>query len=139
MRTTSCDSEECGVTPDDFRAKWRTEAEAMRHRNAIVEGATLCEEMLSDFEAVVAAETEAVLNLQQAAAESGYSADYLGALVRKGEISNAGRPNAPKIRRSDLPRKASSLQEGASPVHVPIETPGQIARAVVTSDDGDTR
>jgi hypothetical protein len=139
MRTTSCDSEECGLTPDDFRAKWRTEAQAMRRRNAIVEGATLCEEMLRDFEAVVAQEAEAVLNLREAATESGYSADYLGRLIRKGRIPNAGHTNAPKIRRSDLPRKASGLRWRASGVHLPTATPRQIARAVVTSDDGDTR
>ena len=127
------------MTPDDFRAKWRTEAQAMRRRNAIVEGAALCEEMLRDFEAVVAQEADAVLNLQQAAAESGYSADYLGQLIRDGQIPNAGRPNAPKIRRADLPRKASGLRPRASPVHLPTATPRQIARAVVTSDDGDTR
>ncbi len=139
MRTTSCDSEECGVTPDDFRAKWRTEAQAMRRRNAIVQGAALCEEMLRDFEAVVAQEAEAVLNLQQAATESGYSADYLGQLIRKGRIPNAGRPNAPQIQRKDLPRKATALRPTGLPFSLVGATPGQIARAVVSSDEGETR
>jgi hypothetical protein len=127
------------VTADDFRAKWRHEADAMRHRNAIVEGAALCEEMLDDFEAVVVGEADAVLNLQQAAAESGYSADYLGTLVRKGEIPNAGRPNAPRIRRRELPRKANSLRRRDPCIHLDATTPGQIARSVVTSDEGDAR
>ena len=45
------------------------------------------------------------LNLQQAARESGYSADHLGRLVRSGEIANAGRENAPKVLRKHLPRR----------------------------------
>ena len=64
-------------------------------------------EILADFDAVVAAEMEVTLNLQEAAAESGFSADHLGALVRQGKIPNVGRPKAPRIRRSDLPQKAS--------------------------------
>ena len=127
------------VSADDFRAKWRHEADAMRHRNAMVEGAVLCSEMLGDFEAVMAEQAHDLLNLQQAAAESRYSADYLGTLVRRGEISNAGRPNAPKIRRSDLPRKASSLRRRDPCTHLDATTPGQIARSVVTSDEGDAR
>ncbi len=46
------------------------------------------------------------LNMKDAAAASGYSAEYLGRLVRDGKIANAGRPKAPKILRRDLPRKA---------------------------------
>lgn len=47
-----------------------------------------------------------ILNLQQAAEASGYSPDYLGKLVREDKIPNAGRRNAPRIRRSDLPLRA---------------------------------
>ena len=70
------------MTPDDFRTKWHAEAEAMRRRRALAEGAVLCDELLSDFDAVTAAETVTVLNLQEAEVESGYPADYLGRLVR---------------------------------------------------------
>ena len=45
------------------------------------------------------------LSLVEAAAESGFTADHLGALVRRGVIKNAGRPKAPRIRRADLPHK----------------------------------
>lgn len=52
--------------------------------------------------AVVADET---LSLTEAAAESGFTADHLGALVRQGKVPNAGVPNRPRIRRADLPHK----------------------------------
>jgi hypothetical protein len=124
------------MTPHDFRAKWRSEAEALRRRHATVDGAELCKEMLTDFDAVVAAEMEVALNLQEAAAESGYSPDHLGALVRKGKIPNVGRPKAPRIRRSDLPRKPSLLRSFPPPFKLPGATSGQIARAVVNSKKG---
>lgn len=45
------------------------------------------------------------LTLAQAARESGYSPEHLGRFVRLGKIPNAGRPNAPRIRRGDVPHK----------------------------------
>ena len=38
----------------------------------------------------------------QAAAESPYTADHIGRLVREGRISNRGRKNKPLLRRGDL-------------------------------------
>jgi len=73
------------------------------------------------------------VSLVDAAAESGYSADHLGRLVRAGTIPTAGLPNAPRIRRCDLPSR---------PGHgIPIDTldsdsvmlRSQMARSVVTS------
>ena len=99
---------------DEFRAKWRNEAAAFRRRHVLVDAAALCEEILEDFEAVNHSEREDILSLQQAAAESGYSADHLGRLVRIGRIPNAGRPNSPKIRRRDLPLRPSRARQLAS-------------------------
>ena len=61
------------------------------------------------------------LNLQQGAAESGYSADHLGRLVKNGEITNAGRENAPKILRKDLPRRPG---RGLTPPTLTLHGPG---------------
>ncbi|UCG86674.1 MAG: hypothetical protein JSW71_22715 [Gemmatimonadota bacterium] len=119
--------------------KWGDEAHAMRNRGALVNGAALLEEVLRDFEAATSDFQAETLSLSNAARESGYSVDYLGRLVREGQIPNAGRPNAPKVRRSDLPRKASSLQRRDPCIHLDATTPGQIARSVVTSDEGDAR
>lgn len=126
------------MSPEDFVTKWTAEANAMRKRGVMVNGAALLDEVLCDFEASTRDYWDQLLT-GEAGEESGYSADYLGRLVREGQIPNAGRPNAPKIRRSDLPRKASALRARASPIHCRTETPGQIARAVVTSDEGDAR
>ncbi len=122
--------------PAEFVSKWTAEAEAMRHRKVQVDGAALLEEVLADFGAVMKAQAEECLNLRQAAIESGYSADYLGRLVRSGEIPNAGGPKAPRILRKHLPRKASGLRHTHQPLTLIGTDRGQIARSVVESEKG---
>lgn len=93
---------------EEFLAKWRGEADAMRRRNVMVAGAQLCEEIVRDLEALFAAEEEAVLTLEEAAAASGYSTEHLSRLIRQGKLPNAGRWQAPRIRAGDLPRKPAT-------------------------------
>lgn len=49
------------------------------------------------------------LHLKEAALQSGYSTDHLARLIRQGKLPNAGRPNAPKLRRIDVPQKPRPL------------------------------
>jgi hypothetical protein len=113
---------------DELPAAWRASAVELRRWGAAGHAETL-EQAARELSAALAADRDAVLNLEQAARESGFSADHLGKLVRAGRIPNAGRALAPKIRRGDLPRKAGVLPSapgrGMSRV--------QIARSVVTS------
>ena len=97
------------MTPNEFLAKWRAEADAMRRRGVMVSGAQLCAEILSDFQSVIASEADTVLSLPDAAVRSGYSPEHLGRLVRQGRVPNAGRRGAPCIRAADLPRKPRGL------------------------------
>lgn len=119
------------MTPTEFFAKWQSEADMLE--GAQVQGATLLRRVLADFRSIqeeMAAET---LSLREAAIESGYSPDHLGRLVRTGSIPNAGRRNAPRIRRTDLPRKTSPLTARSTALKLYLATPRQIARDVVTS------
>ena len=119
------------MTPTEFFAKWQSEADMLE--GAQVQGATLLRRVLADFRSIqeeMAAET---LSLREAAIESGYSPDHLGRLVRTGSIPNAGRRNAPRIRRTDLPRKTSPLTARSTALKLYLATPRQIARSVVTS------
>lgn len=86
------------MSPEEFAAKWTTEAHAMDQRSALVNGAALLQEVPRDLDAVTREHGEESLTLVEASRESGYSADYLGLLARQGRIPNAGRQNAPKIR-----------------------------------------
>ena len=117
------------MTRDEVIARWQRQREEWKRYRAIVDGAAVADEFLADLAAIEASELDEVLSLPAAARESGYSRDHLARLVREGKIRNAGRPNAPKIRRRDLPRKAPSLP---SPPSEDISRV-QIARSVVTS------
>ena len=87
---------------------WRGEAQLMSHRG-LTESAALVESLANDLEETLRGFESDLLNLRESAAHSGYSPGHLSRLVRNGKIPNRGRPGAPRIRRSDLPRKASEL------------------------------
>lgn len=63
-------------------------------------------EVATKLRQVFAADDEELLTLAQAAARSELSEDHLGRLIREGKIPNAGRRGAPRIRATDLPRRA---------------------------------
>ena len=71
------------MRPEELTAKWEAEAKSMSQRGALVNGAFLVDEFLKDFAAVIRNLDNEQLTLAQAASESGYSADYLGLLVRQ--------------------------------------------------------
>lgn len=94
-----------------LRARWQARRDEFARFDATVHGARLCDEILADLDTALRAIGGELLTLHEAAAMSGYSADHLGRLVRAGKLLNAGRVNAPRIRRSDLPRKVSTLSD----------------------------
>jgi hypothetical protein len=98
------------------------------------EGAARAYELVADeLDAALQGQDAELLNLTQAAAESGYSADHLGREIARGRIPNAGRRNAPKVRRTDLPRKPGALPPQQRKPHIGRE---DIARAVVNRHVG---
>jgi len=123
---------------DGFVARWSTEAETLRRLGAHVDGAKLIEAMLADLQAVARSREAEALTLIEASRECGYSAEHLGRLLREGTIPNSGRRNAPRILRRHLPYKPGALRAEAPTPQLIGATPGQIARAVVTSK-GDLR
>ena len=94
----------------ELPARWRADAEVLRRRHAPAQ-ADLLDALASELEGAYCEWEGEALTLGQAAAESGYSADHLSRLLRDGRIPNAGRPNAPRILRRDLPRKAGVLAD----------------------------
>lgn len=93
------------MTPADFFAKWSTEREQLSRYRQLVDPGPLLDDILSDARSAFEDHLLEALTLKQAAERSGYSANHLGRLIRDGRIPNAGQPNAPRIRRGDLPRK----------------------------------
>ncbi|MDQ6770200.1 MAG: hypothetical protein M3Z54_09455 [Gemmatimonadota bacterium] len=121
-----------------LRERWLARRDELHRLGALVHGARLCDELLADLEAATSHADAELLSLRRAAAESGYSADHLGRLLRAGTVANAGRPNAPRIRRGDLPRKASALPPPVALRTIPVPK-RQIARACVTHSNDEVR
>ena len=95
------------MRPDPFaalRARWEAEAATLRRRGASAH-ADLLDSVLADFDAAQTMQDAEACTLAEAARISGYTADHLGRLVKDGTLRNVGRPRAPRVRLTDLPRK----------------------------------
>jgi hypothetical protein len=113
--------------------RWSKDAALLRqYRNH--QQAEWLEDRAAELEAALQTEDGELLSLTEAASMSGYTADHLGRLVRKGAIRNFGRSNAPKLRRGDLPRKPTLPGAHASPQLVGASK-RQVAQAILTSGE----
>ncbi len=77
-----------------------------------------------------AATDDELLSLTDAAARCGYSADHLGALIRASKIRNYGRKNAPRVKLSELPRKAGGLTVNSPGANVRMQIAREVAHSV---------
>ena len=89
--------------------RWEQEAEFLDGYGATEAGAAARRHAQELTEAIRTAEDEE-LTIGEAARVSGYSARRLRDLVAAGTVPNAGRKGAPRIRRRDLPRRASTAR-----------------------------
>jgi hypothetical protein len=121
-----------GLTPrDEILARWEGRLTEWGALHALVDGKTIAEQVLADLRQLGDAYDMTPLSLTAAAAESGYSPGHLGREVKAGRIPNAGRENAPRILRRDLPRKPGNLR--VVPAENMLERK-RIARAVANSN-----
>ena len=122
---------EC-MSPEVFRKKWIARRDEYHGLGVQIDGAMLCDAVLSDFEDVLQHDP-VLLNLTEAAKRSGFSRGHLGRLVRQGRIPNAGRPNAPRILLSDLPIRLGHLPPRHVPGQVTRTSKAQIVRSIVNA------
>ena len=116
-----------GASVETLPGTWRTQAKALRQYGGETPAVAL-ESCAAELEATLRERDETTLSLTEAAKESGYSTDHLGRLVRDGRIPNAGRPGAPRIARSILPRKT---QAPATPLLVEKHRRGEGSNAQI--------
>ena len=116
---------------DEIVERWTARRDVAKSLGGLVDGARLCDELLRDLEELRRVSDGEILSLTDAAERSGYSREHLGRLVRGGRIPNAGRPNAPKIRVVDLPRKAGYLLPDACQDDIADTSTRQIVRSIV--------
>ena len=95
------------LSPGDLPAQWRDRAQFLSNYGD-PNSARLWQIAAAELEQALRALGEESLTLVEAAQLCGYTPEHLGSLVRKGEIPNLGRKNAPRIRRSDLPTKQAT-------------------------------
>jgi hypothetical protein len=93
-------------SPSALILKWRELAETLRAEGCS-EVAAARERCATELEAVLHTHDSQALSIEQAATESGYSAEHLRRLLREAPALNAGRSGKPLIHRRDLPRKAA--------------------------------
>lgn len=90
------------MTPQQFLEKWTTRRELFQENRASVDGAALCDAVISDFGAVRRTEAELQLSIQEAAAHVNRSPETIAKAIRQGAIPNAGRKGKPRVRLGDL-------------------------------------
>jgi hypothetical protein len=88
----------------ELLARWHEDAATLRHRGAVTH-ADLLDSVIGDLEATLTVQQAEAVTLAEAARVSGYTADHLGRLIREGKLRNVGRPNAPRLLLTNLPRK----------------------------------
>jgi hypothetical protein len=115
------------VRREDFTTRWRARREELARLGAQVDGSKLCDEVLADFEAVISAEDEALLGLQDAAARSGYSSDHLRRLHRLGKLPARRDGRRLFFRAGDLPRKATVVDAHPVRAYDPIADARRVA------------
>jgi hypothetical protein len=119
------------VTIADLRDFWRSELDRYRADGAFVAADRLIARFLESLDHLEADTAQVALNLRQAAALCGYSAGYLGRLIRQGTLPNRGRPNAPRLYLSDLPRKANTLPSPATRPNVRSSSKSRVVRSLL--------
>lgn len=95
----------------ELLTSWRARAEELKpFAPAAAEAFHQC---ATDLEVALRDERAETFNLTEASRESGYTAGHLARLIKGGKIPNAGTSSRPRIRRADLPRKATSVGSSA--------------------------
>jgi hypothetical protein len=103
------------MTLVELRQHWLAEAAHLRPFNG--GAAHAFEQCARELEELERTTENEVLTLEQAAKVSGYHADSLRHKIAAGELPNAGRKGAPRVRRKDLPRRVhGASQSGYDPL-----------------------
>jgi len=106
-------------TPNELPALWRLRAVDLRRFRADAQART-AETLADELDAAMSRQSDEALTLADASRESGYNAESLGRLVREGKIPKAGRANAPRILRRDLPQKLTRVATSPTPSYDPV-------------------
>lgn len=117
----------------ELPASWRQRAEDLKRWAAADGAAAALERAAEELEEALAAQSETLLTLGEAAARTGYSRDHIGRLIRAGTVPNAGRKNAPKVRMRDLSTLKPKLASASVDAYDPASDARSLRRSAVRS------
>ena len=124
---------EADRTIADVAARWTARRAEWGRLGVRLDGEKLASEILADLTAIVSVERDTLLSVRAADAETGYSADSLGRMIRVGKLENHGSKRRPLVRRDDLPRRVRSERRVAATRDTEATSIGAVARLAVAS------
>lgn len=95
--------------------KWRAKACVLQEYGDD-QAANICELHASELERWWHEDQREPVTVAEAAALSGFSQSHLFHCIEDGTLPNAGRRGAPRIRRSDVPKKLGTRPQGLIPL-----------------------
>lgn len=107
---------------NQFLEKWQVAREALCRYRQLVDPGPLIDDILKDALDAFYGDQDELLDVQQAAEESGYHPDHLARLVRQGKIPDRrppGHRGRILIRRGDLPRRPAGPHTEPTDEHEP--------------------
>jgi hypothetical protein len=111
--------------------KWRDYAEQLRRVGARVDGAALCDALVSDLQALGTTPDDEWIPLADAVATTGFSAQHLRRLAHAGRVRSQRRAGILVLAVVSLPKKAKSVAEAAPSLHLLGATTEQVVRESV--------
>jgi hypothetical protein len=90
--------------------RWRAKRDLYAQDGALVSGATIIGQVVSDLEAAIQdGGSVELVSLTEAARLCGYTADSLRRKIHAGELTDYGQPHKPRVAVQELPRKVDCL------------------------------
>ena len=108
------------MTPDQFTEKWRRRQSEFGLLGITVNGESVCKEVLDDFLSVLESAANELITFNDAAIISGYSADHLRRLARKGKLPVQREGNRRLINIADLPKKPRMVASSGTGSYNPV-------------------
>ena len=122
-----------GATIAEVAARWTARREEWSRLGVRLDGEKLASEILADLTAIVTVERDTLLSVKAAAAETGYSVDSLGRMIRVGKLEKHGSKRRPLVRRDDLPRRVRAERRVAATRDAEATSIGAVTRLAVAS------
>jgi hypothetical protein len=124
------------MTAAELRDRWRKRLEEFARLGALVNGEAVAREVLGDLEQLQDHSAE-VLSPTEAGARSGYHPESICRLIRNGKLTNYGTKHRPRVKLSDIPRKAPVRRETvAARTRRDASSPSAIARDAIAGRFG---